>query len=191
MWWCKRNQKRGWFYTRLSQTHDKMLHPVGQEHRRIFHLVFVKTPATENRCQTWSWLPFQRFSLAALERERGCLLSLCLSFNEDGLAKCPCQRVHVPHCSREKLNNSAFSLYSMLHPREEQSDASSLTRFGSSRVMLHGQAAVCQLNELAPCWRTIPVLSHCPSWQLLCHNALLSTDAFPTLRWASWDTLCG
>lgn len=57
--------------------------------------------------------------------------------------------------------------------------------------MLHEQDTVCQLNELGPCWRTAPVLSHCPSWQFLCHNVVLSTETVPTVWQATWDTLCG
>lgn len=58
----------------------------------------------------------------------------------------------------ERGNNSAFSLSSEL---QEQSDASDL--FGLTRVVLQGQAAVRQINELGSCHGTIAVLSRCPS----------------------------
>lgn len=49
------------------------------------------------------------------------------------------------------LNKSVFILNSVLYPRDKQSDASGPIRFGSTRVMLHEQVAVCQPNELGSC----------------------------------------
>lgn len=65
-----------------------------------------------------------------------------------------------------------------------------LTQFRSCWVMLHEEATECQLNELAPFWRTIPVLSNPPPRQVKRNNAGLSTETVHTVwTWTTWDTL--